>query len=128
MTVLDVLAAATAVGACVGWALTARRLAAARQRPAVSPSATDGRRVHALAEESARFGVWELDPASGMVHLSAGAARLSGLPAAAISIHQDELARNVHPDDLPPARRIFEAALRDGGDYQVEMLEFWRLE
>jgi PAS domain S-box-containing protein len=121
MMLLDALLAATAVAACVGWTVTARRLAAARRRAHMSPAvATEGRPVHTLAEESARFGVWEFDSASGMVHLSAGAARLSGLPAAAISIHQDELARQIHPDDLPPARRIFEAALRDGGDYQVE--------
>jgi PAS domain S-box-containing protein len=121
MTVVTGLLAAATVAAAVGWMLTARRLRAERRgaRPAGGLS-IDGRSGHALAEESARFGVWEFDPATGMVHLSPGAARLSGLPAAAIAIDQHELARNVHPDDLDPARRAFEAALRDGGDYQVE--------
>ena len=33
------------------------------------------------AEEAAGFGVWEADLATGMILLSAGAARLSGRPA-----------------------------------------------
>ena len=122
MTLVTGLLAAAAMVAAVGWSLTARRLREARGGawPAPPPSYADGRPVHALAEESARFGVWEYDPASSTVHLSAGAARLSGFPPAAMSIDLDELGRNVHPDDLGPSRRAFEAALRDGGDYQVE--------
>ena len=120
MTLVDGLLAAAAVAAAAGWSLTAWRLRDARRRARTLPPSADGRPVHALAEESARFGVWEFDPASGMVHLSPGAARLSGFPAAAMSIDQHELARHVHPDDLAPARRVFETALKEGGDYQVE--------
>jgi len=121
MTFLDGLLAAAALAAGGGWSLTARRLRDARRRArlALRPSA-DSRPAHALAEESARFGVWEFDPASGVVHLSAGAARLSGFPATAMSVDQHEAARNAHPGDLALARRVFEAALKDGGDYQVE--------
>ena len=122
MTFVTGLLAAAAMVAAAGWSLTARRLRETRRgpRPAPPPSYADGRPVQALAEESARFGVWEFDPGSNAVHLSAGAARLSGFPAAAMSIDLEELARNVHPDDLGPSRRAFEAALREGGDYQVE--------
>ncbi|HET9267308.1 MAG TPA: PAS domain-containing protein [Vicinamibacterales bacterium] len=120
MTPVDGLLAAAAAVAAAGWSLAAWRLRDARRRARALPPSADGRPVHALAEESARFGVWEFDPASGMVHLSAGAARLSGFPAAAMSIDQHELARHVHPDDLAPARRVFETALKEGGDYQVE--------
>ena len=35
-----------------------------------------------MAEDAARFGVWEHDSSTGWVTLSAGAAHLSGLPAA----------------------------------------------
>jgi PAS domain S-box-containing protein len=121
MTVVTGLLAAATLAAAAGWVLTARRLHEARRRGrSASGVYADGRPGHALAEESARFGIWEFDPETGIVHLSTGAARLSGLPAAAVSIAQHELERTVHPDDLGPARRVFEAALRDGGDYQIE--------
>ncbi|HEV8395921.1 MAG TPA: PAS domain-containing protein [Vicinamibacterales bacterium] len=121
MSFVTALTVAAAIAAGAGWGLTAWRLRDARRRARTAALRYgDGRPVHALAEESARFGVWEFDPASSMVHLSAGAARLSGFPAAAISVHLDELGQKVHPDDIGPARRVFEAALKHGGDYQVE--------
>jgi PAS domain S-box-containing protein len=121
MTFLDGLLAAVAVAAIAGWILTARRLAEARRPPRPSPAwPPDGKPVHALAEESARFGVWELDLDTGKVHLSAGAARLSGFSGTPRWVAPDELAAVIHPDDLPAALRVFETALREGGEYQVE--------
>jgi two-component system, sensor histidine kinase and response regulator len=121
MTLLDGLLAAAALAAIAGWSLSARRLAEARRRSRfVPPPAADARQMHALAEESARFGVWELDPETGIVHLSAGAARLSGFSAAPVSVTREELAAAIHPDDLPAAIRVFETALQDGGEYHVE--------
>jgi PAS domain S-box-containing protein len=121
MTVLDGLLAAVALAAIAGWILTSRRLAEARRRPRPAPlSPAYGEPVHALAEESARFGVWELDLETGHVQLSAGAARLSGFPATPRSVHPDELAAVIHPDDLQAALRVLETALREGGEYQVE--------
>jgi two-component system, sensor histidine kinase and response regulator len=121
MSPLDGLLALLAVVAVAGWSVTALRLRTARRSARIAPPPyADGRPVHALAEESARFGVWELDPIANRVHLSAGAARLSGFPAVAVSQDPDALASCIHPDDLPEVRRVFEQAMRDGTDYQIE--------
>src|SRR6185436_19676460 len=63
MTLLDGLLAGAALAAIAGWSVTARRLAGVRRLARLSTPQADGRHMHALAEESARFGVWELDPA-----------------------------------------------------------------
>jgi len=121
MSSFDGLLAVLALAGVAGWSVTALRLHKATRRARLAPPPhADGRPVHALAEESARFGVWELDPVANRVHLSAGAARLSGFPAAAVSKDPDDLAGDIHPDDLPDVRRIFEQAIRDGTDYQIE--------
>jgi two-component system, sensor histidine kinase and response regulator len=121
MSPLDGLLVVLAIVAAAGWGVTALRLRRARIGTRIAPPPyADGRPVHALAEESARFGVWELDPVANRVHLSAGAARLSGFPAVAVSKDPDELATYIHPDDLPDVRRAFEQAMRDGTDYQIE--------
>ena len=120
MSALEGLLALLALVGVVGWSVTALRLRHARRRELAPPPYADGRPVHALAEESARFGVWELDPVANRVHLSAGAARLSGFPAVAVSKDPDDLAGHIHPDDLPGVRRVFEQALREGTDYQIE--------
>ena len=118
---LTAVAIVIAVVAILGWVVTARRLAEARRRASVTPAAhPDVRRVQTLAEESARFGVWELEPATGDVQLSAGAARLSGFPAAVRSVTRQELESVIHPDDLPSVKRVFECALQHGGEYQSE--------
>jgi two-component system, sensor histidine kinase and response regulator len=121
MSSLDGLLALLAVVAVAGWGATALRLRRARLSARLAPPPyADGRPVHALAEESARFGVWELDPIANRVHLSAGAARLSGFPPLAVSKDPDDLARYIHPDDLPEVRRVFDQAMRDGTGYQIE--------
>ena len=61
MTFLDGLLAAAALAASAGWSLTAGASPARRRARLAPPPSADGRQVHALAEESARFGVWELD-------------------------------------------------------------------
>jgi PAS domain S-box-containing protein len=121
MSVLDGLMAAAAIAAIVGWSVTARRLAAARRRVNSPPEACpDLRAMHTIAEESARFGVWQFDAQANLVHLSAGAARLSGFPAVPQSIDGDELVACIHPDDRPAVMRVFEHAMARGGEYQVE--------
>src|SRR5204863_427356 len=119
---VSALLAAAAIVAAAGWSHAAWRLRQARRSapPTRPASFADARAAHVLAEESARFGVWEFDSLSNMVRLSAGAARLSGFLPAPLSIGVEELGRQVHPDDLGASRRVFEAALREGGDYQVE--------
>jgi len=49
--------------------------------------------------------VWELDLESRVVHLSAGAARLSGFPPAPRSVDPDELAGFIHPDGVDAVDR-----------------------
>ena len=77
MGVLVLVLTIVAATALAGWTLAVVRLRRVRSRAVQPPPYADGRPVHALAEESAKFGVWELDPAAYVVHLSAGAARLS---------------------------------------------------
>ena len=85
MSSLDGVLALLALIGAAGWSVTALRLRHARRQARLEPPPyADGRPVHALAEESARFGVWELDPIANRVHLSAGAARLNGLPPVAV--------------------------------------------
>jgi hypothetical protein len=53
-----------------------------------------------VAEQAARFGIWEVDVPSGVVVLSAGAALLSGLPPTLNRTTPSVIRRSIHPDDL----------------------------
>ena len=56
-----------------------------------------------LAEEAARFGVWELNLSTNVLTLSPGAAALTGYPRLATTIDRAELMETIHPDDRPRA-------------------------
>jgi PAS domain S-box-containing protein len=73
-----------------------------------------------LAEEAADFGIWEMDLSSDIVILSAGAARLSGLPTVAVRMTDTELNERIHPDDRSHGREVVTKAIESGGSFQTE--------
>ena len=52
-----------------------------------------------LAEQAAHFGIWELDIATNIITLSAGAASMSGLPPEFCRIDVSVVEALIHPDD-----------------------------
>ena len=74
-----------------------------------------------VAEEAARFGMWEHDSSTGWVTLSAGAAHLSGLPAHVTRVRSDQLHARVCPLDMPRADEEYKAAIAKGDSYELEL-------
>jgi two-component system, sensor histidine kinase and response regulator len=99
------------LGLCAGWKL------ARRHAPVVlSYNAA----VLDVAEGAAKFGIWEHDLASNVVTLSAGAARLSGLPPEAACVRPEQLHERVHPEDAVRANTEYEQAVAGRDSYQME--------
>jgi PAS domain S-box-containing protein len=73
-----------------------------------------------LAEEAADFGIWEMDLSSDVVILSAGAARLSGLPPVTTRTTDLELQGRIHLDDQLSSREICNKAIETAGSFQTE--------
>ena len=73
-----------------------------------------------LAENVAGFGVWELDIASGMMTLSAGAAALSGFENREMQVTPTEIAARTHPDDAASVREVVGKALAEGTPYRID--------
>jgi PAS domain S-box-containing protein len=110
------LAGALAIlaGVCAaGWLRTSRRF-----RSVAAHAATDG--IFDLAEETASFGVWTTDLATDVVVLSAGAARLTGLPAVAGPRRAADLQALIHPDDRPSSDQDVERAIATNGAFQSD--------
>jgi PAS domain S-box-containing protein len=98
------LAGAAALVCAAGW------LGACRRRRLVNQDVLE------LAEESAGFGVWNLDLLHNTITLSPGAARLSGYPPVAGSCAADELLERIHPDERDRALR----EANEGNGFQQE--------
>ena len=96
-----------------GWFTTYRRLRAATTSPG-----TD--RIYHLAEDAASFGVWTRDLTSDVTILSAGAARLTGLPPVAGPHNSVELRDLIHPDDRSAAVEEFMQATSTGTGFQSD--------
>ncbi len=120
---------ATAVCLC-GWGVTYLRLkkpglrklnsSAVRQEADllnVDLSSEDSNR---LAEETAGFGVWEVDLSTGFTTLSPGAAALTDFPPGTKQVSAAELAEHAQPEDWAVVGPVFERAVQDGRPYQVE--------
>jgi PAS domain S-box-containing protein len=73
-----------------------------------------------LAEQSARFGIWEVDVVTGITKLSAGAAEVSGRSVTELEIEEARLMQSVHPEDRPAALAGIEFGLRTKKEYQIE--------
>jgi PAS domain S-box-containing protein len=73
-----------------------------------------------LAENVAGFGVWELDIASGMMTLSAGAAALSGFEHRAMQVSPAEIAARTHPEDAASVSAVVGNAVAEGTPYRID--------
>ncbi len=73
-----------------------------------------------LAEQSAHFGIWEVDVASGVTKLSEGAAEVSGRSTTDLEIEEAKIMQNVHEEDLPAALAGIESGLKNDKEYQIE--------
>ena len=73
-----------------------------------------------LAEQIAKFGVWEIDLQDQTVALSEGAALLHGFDEIPIRVAIAELHSRVHPDDIDLIGRSVAQNHQEGGDLQME--------
>lgn len=73
-----------------------------------------------LAEDTAGFGVWELDRESMVFTISGGAAALLGLQPVAQRLSTGEVDLLIHPDDLEHARGGLSQVLRENDVYHLE--------
>ena len=73
-----------------------------------------------VAESVAGFGVWELDTASGVMTLSAGAAALSGFERRNMQVPAAEVRARIHPDDAAGVNAVIEHAIAEGKPYRVD--------
>lgn len=73
-----------------------------------------------LALDAARLGVWDYDMQAGSCLLSATAAGLLGRPAARMQGRLADWLARVHPADRERLALAFDAALRDGADFEAE--------
>jgi PAS domain S-box-containing protein len=115
------LGLAGALGFAAGAALSRRRARLTSRPPegaAVFPSEHP---VLEVAEEAARFGLWEVDCATGRVTLSAGAAHLSGFPARPMRVPAEELHARICPLDMPRVTEEYHAAITRSESYEIEM-------
>ncbi len=73
-----------------------------------------------LAEQSAHFGIWEVDVARGVTKLSEGAAEVSGRAITDLEIEESRLMQSVYEEDLPAALAGIESGLKNHKEYQIE--------
>jgi PAS domain S-box-containing protein len=74
----------------------------------------------ALAEDVAGFGVWDVDVATNVMTLSAGAAALSGFARASTHVPGHVVMKHVHPDDVARVGAVVRHALENLEPYRVE--------
>jgi PAS domain S-box-containing protein len=116
---LALVALAGTLGVCTGFALGRRRAPALPSAPGPAPLPSNAA-VLDVAERASKFGIWEHDLETNWVALSAGAARLSGLPPDISRVRPERLHEQVHPDDAARARSEYDSAVASGDSYQME--------
>ena len=105
----------------VGWVWTYVRLKAAmRKRGDRGGDTTDVQDRYQLAEEAARFGIWEVDLATDSVHLSAGAASLCGFRPKAARVKVAEMTALIHPEDRPAVTLARQRGIENRTGYEAE--------
>ncbi len=73
-----------------------------------------------LAENVAGFGVWELDSATGIMTLSAGAAALSGFEHRSMQVPASEVSARIHPEDAAGVGEVVARAIAEGTSYRID--------
>jgi PAS domain S-box-containing protein len=73
-----------------------------------------------LAEQAAHFGIWELDLATNIITLSAGAATMSGLPPEFCRVEVSVMEAIIHPDDRAGVRAKQVQSIHQREIYQTE--------
>lgn len=73
-----------------------------------------------LAEQTARFGLWEFDPRSQKVTASENTQRMFGVPVEDRPISLREYIQRVHPDDVERLRCVASERPVQGQNYEVE--------
>jgi PAS domain S-box-containing protein len=73
-----------------------------------------------LAEQAAHFGIWELDLATNIITLSAGAASMSGLPPEFCRVDVSVMEAIIHPDDRAGVRVKQNQSIHQREIYQTE--------
>jgi PAS domain S-box-containing protein len=73
-----------------------------------------------LAEQAAHFGIWELDLATNIITLSAGAATMSGLPPEFCQVEVSVMEAIIHPDDRAGVRAKQVQSIHQREIYQTE--------
>ena len=75
----------------------------------------------ALAQWGAGAGIWELELATGLLHLDGRSRELLGIPAdAPEALRTADWEKVVDPEDLPAASAALERAIASGGTYRAE--------
>jgi diguanylate cyclase (GGDEF)-like protein len=74
----------------------------------------------ANAQYLARMGSWQLDLATGEVHVSEGFVAIYGFPNGASVLPYQALLDRVHPDDRPPIIAAGELCLREGRSAHID--------
>ncbi len=72
------------------------------------------------AQQLARLGSWEFEPASGRLRWSRQVSELFGLPHTGEPAARDVLLRLVHPEDAPAVRRAWQAWLAGEANLDIE--------
>src|SRR5271170_1599196 len=73
-----------------------------------------------LAEQAAHFGIWELDLATNIITLSAGAASMSGLPPEFCRVDVSVVEARIHPDDRAEVLTKQVQSIRQREVYETE--------
>lgn len=73
-----------------------------------------------FALQAAGFGVWELNPDTGLVNLDDRCRDLFGISKTSNFLYEESL-HHIHPDDVDPVNRAIQRAMQpdSGGDYKV---------
>lgn len=90
-------------------------------RKAMERALADSEARFRLAQEAARFGIWEWDLAEDRIHWDAQCWRMLGEdPAEGQPLAYEDWRQRLHPEDLPEAEAQVQRQLTEGGKFSIE--------
>ncbi|WP_018869068.1 PAS domain-containing protein [Thioalkalivibrio sp. ALgr3] len=90
-------------------------------RKAMERALADSEARFRLAQEAARFGIWEWDLAEDRIHWDAQCWRMLGEdPAEGRLLAYEDWRQRLHPEDLPEAEAQVQRQLTEGGKFSIE--------